>query len=587
MKAAAVVQSAWNRHWAYRYGLAVAIFALAAASRLFLEARYGVTPPYLTFYPATMLAAIVCGPWPGVLTTVLSAAFAEIFLLQPRGQIAIAHPQDAVALGVYVAMGLLICAMAGALQRTGERERRLIAQALRDSEDRFRLVVTGVKDYAIFVLDPQGRVATWNSSAQRIKGWSAEEIIGQNFSLLFPEEAVRNGLPMEILKRAAIEGSFQEEAERVRKDGSRFWADVAMTALRDASGNLSGYVKIVRDISERKQAIREMAESRSRLAGVVDSAMDAIITVDEEQHVVLFNTAAEAMFGCPAGEALGGPLAQFIPQRFREVHAGHVRSFADTGVTSRAMGKLGTLYGVKRSGEEFPIEASISQASVDGRTLFTVILRDITERKRAEEHQSLLLSELVHRVKNTLSVVQSIAAQTHHFTAAERFYDTFAGRLAALGAAHDLLTRTEWEGAGLADVIRCGLEPYSGFATVERWTMDGPAIWLAPNEAVTLSLAFHELTTNAAKYGALSDVNGTVTVRWHLRPDGKPTELAIHWREHGGPIVVTPSRRGFGSRLLERAIAHELGGETQMQFDPAGAACRFRIPLSPRIRMKP
>ncbi|MFL5253559.1 MAG: sensor histidine kinase [Rhodopila sp.] len=330
-----------------------------------------------------------------------------------------------------------------------------------------------------------------------------------------------------------------------------------------------------------------MAESRSRLAGVVASAMDAIITVDEAQRIELFNAAAEAMFDCPAGEARGGPLARFIPQRFREAHAGHVRGFAKTGVTSRSMGKLGTLFGVKRSGEEFPIEASISQASVDGRKLFTVILRDITERTRAEEHQSLLLSELVHRVKNTLAVVQSIAAQTRHFTAPERFYDTFVGRLTALGAAHDLLTRSEWEGARLADVIRSGLAPYTGFDTVERWTVEGPAIWLAPNEAVTLSLAFHELTMNAAKYGALSDVNGRITVRWCVQPEDKPAEVAIQWCERGGPAVTALSRHGFGSRLLERAIAHELSGETRMRFDPAGAECRFRIPLSSRIRLQP
>jgi PAS domain S-box-containing protein len=320
---------------------------------------------------------------------------------------------------------------------------------------------------------------------------------------------------------------------------------------------------------------------------MVESAMDAIITVDEAQRIVLFNAAAEVMFGCPANEALGGPLAEFIPQRFREAHASHVRHFATTGITSRAMGKLGTLFGVKRTGEEFPIEASISQASIDGRKMFTVILRDITERKRAEEHQSLLLSELVHRVKNTLAVVQSIAAQTRHSSAPEGFYDTFVGRLTALGAAHDLLTRSEWEGARLADVIRCGLEPYSGFGTDERWTMEGPPIWLAPNEAVTLSLAFHELTTNAAKHGALSDVSGRITVRWQVQPEDKPAELAIHWCERGGPAVITPSRRGFGSRLLERAVAHELGGETRMHFDPAGAECRFRMPLSPRIRVQP
>ena len=153
-----------------------------------------------------------------------------------------------------------------------------------------------------------------------------------------------------------------------------------MTALRDEHGALRGYTKVTRDISERKRATRVLAEGRSRLASVVELAMDAIITIDADHNVVLFNAAAEAMFGCPAAEAMGRPLEQFIPQRFRQAHVRHVRGFAETGVTSRAMQQPGTLNGLKRNGEEFPIEASISQATVDGSKLFTVILRDITLR---------------------------------------------------------------------------------------------------------------------------------------------------------------------------------------------------------------
>jgi PAS domain S-box-containing protein len=289
------------------------------------------------------------------------------------------------------------------------------------------------------------------------------------------------------------------------------------------------------------------------------------------------------MFGCPARDALGRKLEQFIPQRFRAVHAQHVRDFGKTGVTSRTMGRLGTLSGLRRDGQEFPIEASISQSSLDGHDFFTVILRDITTRKRAEEHQSLLLSELAHRVKNTLAVVQSLAAQTRRFTAPDQFDDTFTARLAALGAVHDLLTRSEWAGASLADVVRFGFEPYSGLGAVERWSIDGPRVWLAPNEAVTLSLVFHELATNAAKFGALSNTGGRVTVGWSLEPEPAPDHVTIHWQEHDGPIIEIPSRRGFGSRLLERAITHELRGETTMQFAPSGLSCKLRLPLSRRI----
>ena len=436
------------------------------------------------------------------------------------------------------------------------------------------------------MLDPAGRVVSWNAGGERITGWSAREIVGQHFSVFFPKEAVNNGDPQRQLQLGDAEGSFREEAERVRKDGSRFWASVVTTALRDEKGNLRGYANVTRDITERKRAAQDMAENRSRLASIVGSAMDAIITVDADQRIVLFNAAAEAMFRCQATEALGKPVGQFVPHRFRQAHAARVSGFAVTGVTSRAMGQLGTLSGLRRNGEEFPIEASISQANVGGSKFLTAILRDITERKRSEEHQSLLLRELSHRVKNTLAVVQSIAAQTRLFAAPDQFYDTFTARLEALGSAHDLLTKSEWEGAALGDVVRFALAPYEGHGAVQRWTMAGPAIWLASNEAMTLSLVFHELATNAAKFGALSNETGRVNVSWNLDHSELPTQVEMRWLEHGGPTVKSPLRRGFGSRLLERAVAHELGGETGLDFASAGVECRLRFPLSSKVKVQ-
>jgi len=473
-----------------------------------------------------------------------------------------------------------------ALLRSGRQKRILTEQALLDSEELFHQLVDGVEDYAIFMLDRQGLITSWNTGAQRIEGWSETEILGQDVSVVFPTEARDSGRPGAQLKIAAAQGSFREEAERVRKDGSRFWADVAITALRDEKGELRGYAQVIRDISERKRASRDMAESRSRLASVVESAMDAIITVDANQRIVLFNRAAVEMFGRAESEAIGMSLEQLIPHRLRSAHARHLAGFAATGVTNRPMGQPGMLTGLRSNGEEFPVEGSISQADVNGRKLFTVILRDNTARKRAEEHQALLLRELAHRVKNTLAVVQSIAAQTRRFAAPDRFYDTLTGRLAALGTAHDLLTRSDWEGAPLAEVVRLGFAPYEGLSPEHRWTTDGPNIWLAPNEAVTLSLVFHELATNAAKFGALSNASGRIEVRWHLDTDDNPTEVRILWRESDGPKVSPPTAGGFGSRLLERAVAHELSGQTQVDFAEAGVAYRLRIPLSTKVKVQ-
>ncbi len=571
---------------ALRFALALLTVAAAAAIRTALERRFGVTPPFITFYPAVTLAALAGGIGPGIAATLLAAAYVDYYVFEPHGRIAIARASDLIGLAIFVAMGLLISAFAAAAHRARERERRLSEQALRDSEHRFDTVVDGMDDYAIFMLDVHGNIETWNAGAERIKGWPASEVRGRHFSMFFADDAIRAGTPHDLLRIAAGPGGYRGEAERVRKDGTRFWADLAITARRDAHGNLQGYTKVVRDISERRRATREIVEGRSRLATIVESAMDAMLTIDADQRVVLFNAAAVLMFGVPAEDALGSPLERFIPQRFRGAHAAHIRGFAEAGITSRAMGKLGTLSGLRINGEEFPLEASISQADLGGGKLFTVIIRDITERRRAEQQQSLLLAELAHRVKNTLAVVQSVAVHTRRFAAPEQFLDTFTGRLAALGHAHDLLTRSEWQGAALADVVRFSFEPYDVTGGSAQWTIEGPTLWLAPNEAVTLSLAFHELATNAAKYGALSDGHGTVDVSWTARPADAPTEVVIHWAERGGPPVAVPTRSGFGSRLLDVAVPHELGGRTTLEFLPAGLECWLTFPLSSRVRLQ-
>nr|WP_294506488.1 PAS domain S-box protein [uncultured Rhodopila sp.] len=574
----------WKLHWAFRYGFALFIVATAAVARHLLREQLAALP-YAVFYPAILLVASLAGVGPAMFATVTAAACAQIPIILVSGTFAGENTSDIIRLLAFITLAT-VSAVALALLRAGRRKRMLAEHALHDSEERFHKLVDGVQDYAIFMLDRQGRVASWNIGAQRIEGWSANEILGQDVSRVFPVEARDSGRPRQQLEIAAAQGSFREEAERVRKDGSRFWADVAITALHDENGELRGYAQVIRDISERKRASRDMAESRSRLASVVESAMDAIITVDANQRIVLFNNAAVVMFGQPESEALGMPLEQIIPQRFHAAHAVHIAGFARTGVTNRPMGQPGTLIGLRRNGEEFPVEASISQSDVNGRKLFTVILRDITARKRAQEHQALLLRELAHRVKNTLAVVQSIAAQTRRFAAPEQFYDTLTARLAALGIAHDLLTRSDWEGAALAEVVRLGFAPYEGLSSEPRWTIEGPKLWLAPNEAVTLSLVFHELATNAAKFGALSNTCGRIEVRWDLDADDKPAEVRMVWRESHGPKVSPPAAGGFGSRLLERALAHELGGQTEVDFAEAGVEYRLRLPLSPKVRVQ-
>src|SRR5262249_41311286 len=190
---------------------------------------------------------------------------------------------------------------------------------------------------------------------------------------------------------------FDVEFRIRRNDGVYRWFKTLAVPLRDSGGKIIKWFGSSMDIDDQKRVEQALRESKERLAGIVSSAVDAIITVDDDQRIVLFNEAAERMFGCPAAEAIGQPLDRFIPHRFRDGHDEHVRRFGETGAASRVMGRLSPLVALRSDGKEFPIEASISSIEVGGRKLYNVIHRDITERKRAEEEREQLAREQVAR----------------------------------------------------------------------------------------------------------------------------------------------------------------------------------------------
>ena len=210
-------------------------------------------------------------------------------------------------------------------------ERRQTEEALRQSDEKLRLLFHGVKDYAILMLDPEGRITTWNEGAERIKGYRAEEIIGEHFSKFYPPQALAEGKPALELKIAAEQERFEEEGWRVRKNGSRFWANVVITALRDKTGLLRGFSKVTRDITARKRA-------EDKFKGLLESAPDAIVIVDEKGEIVLVNTQTERTFGYLRAELLGRKIEILIPERYRGHHGQHRDGFFSQPRT-RTMGE--------------------------------------------------------------------------------------------------------------------------------------------------------------------------------------------------------------------------------------------------------
>jgi PAS domain S-box-containing protein len=255
----------------------------------------------------------------------------------------------------------------------------------RRAEERLRQLIEHAPNGMVMV-EREGKIALVNGQIEKSFGYNRDELLGQPIEMLVPprfrahHSAFRADFTAEPSPRAMGAG---RDLYGLRKDGSEFPVEIGLNPLDTDEGVL--VLGTIVDITERKQAEEKMRRSQQQLAGIIASAMDAIITVDAKQGIVLFNNAAERMFLFPAEDAIGQPLERFIPERFRAAHKGHVEHFGKTHVTRRSMGALGALFGLRADGEEFPIEASISQIETDSRKLYTVILRDISERKRADE----------------------------------------------------------------------------------------------------------------------------------------------------------------------------------------------------------
>ena len=277
-------------------------------------------------------------------------------------------------------LGLLIAGGAGWSVQRESSARWLAEEALRESEERFRMLLDEVQDYAILMLDPRGRIMSWNAGAERIKGYKADEIIGHSFHCFFPPEDIKRGRPEELLRMAATSGRHEYQGMRVRKNGSRFLASVTFTALRDTAGNLRGFSETSRDLSESK-------ESGAKYRGLLEAAPDAMVVVNQGGEIVLLNVQAEKQFGYRRDELVGQKVKNIIPEGFAErLIADGTRTAADA--LAQQIGTGLELTGRRKNGSEFPIEIMLSPLESAEGTLVTAAIRDISVRKAAEQHLS-------------------------------------------------------------------------------------------------------------------------------------------------------------------------------------------------------
>lgn len=427
---------------------------------------------------------------------------------------------------------------------------------------RFREVIEALPA-AIYTIDKAGCITFYNEAAEAM--WGRSPKLGDDqwcgsWKLYWPDGTPlpHDECPMAIaLKTGQPVRGVEAIAER--PDGTRVPFAPYPTPIFDASGELVGAVNMLVDLTDRKQA----EENAKRLALIVQSSDDAIISKDLNGIIKSWNRGAERLFGYTSEEVIGRPITILMPAERADEEASILARL-------RRGERIEHFETVRRrkDGSSFDISLTVSPIlSADGRIIgASKIGRDITERTRAQEQQKVLLAEIMHRVKNTLATVQAIATQTLR-RAPEDERAAFTARLHALSKAHDLLTSDKWDCAPLRDVVVAALEPFQR----QRFTIEGPDTGLNASMSLQVTLALHELATNAVKYGALRSTTGVVQLRWEILEKDR---LKVCWKEVGGPPVTTPKSAGFGSILIE----HTFEG-ARFEYAPEGLTCTFEIRL--------
>lgn len=428
-------------------------------------------------------------------------------------------------------------------------------------------------------VDLVGRFTLVNDQFCRIVGRSREDLLRVTMQSITHPDDLRRNQPM--FERAVQEGTpYQHEKRYVLPDGSLVWVANSVSVIRRSDGQPYGVLAIVMDVTERKLVEQKFVRAAESVRLAIEGAGMATWEVELKSGKGDWSPSRFDILGLPRSADGQGTLAQWaarIHSADRDRAEAALRLCLEEGEPFRID------YRIIRAdtGAERWLQSSGSRIvdNASGDIRFVGVSFDITDRKRSEQHMLLMINELNHRVKNTLSIVQSIAQQSFAQAPADaQSVQAFDGRIAALAAAHDLVTRDNWSPSKMEALIREVLAPH--MQGPSRFHISGPPLTIPPKTSVTLALAIHELATNAAKHGALSTSEGTINISWCIDDRAcHARRLVFEWREAGGPEVRIPDRRGFGTRMIERALAAELGGTVTIDFAPGGVVCTVEAPM--------
>lgn len=456
----------------------------------------------------------------------------------------------------------------------GSADRRAV-YTLEGADRSYRLLIEQMREGAV-MLSAEALVLYGNATLARLLGVPSERLLGHRFGRFVCEA------DLAAFDQLLAAGGTAEISLR-RPSGEAFPARLSLGQLdTDAGAVMCG---VVTDLTAANALAREISDSRSRLAVekanrevderyrlILESATDvAIMSTDFAGQVTIWSAGAQGILGWTADEVIGGPIPAIWSREDRRSGAPE-QEVATALKNGRAEAER---WHLRRDGSRFWGDSLMMPLrNHEGDAVgFLKILHDRTDQRRAIENQQTLINELNHRVKNTLSTVQSIAIQTLRTALSPAdARQALDDRLIALSSAHDVLTRQSWESAELSDIVTAAMAAYADRHEA-RIEVSGQEVRLRPRVALALSMALHELATNAVKYGALSNPVGQIAIHWTCQPAEGSRRLKIIWSENGGPTVDPPQHQGFGTRLIRRTLAAELEGQVAMDFAPSGLVC--------------
>lgn len=423
---------------------------------------------------------------------------------------------------------------------------------LKNAADPYRLIVEQMSEGALSI-SSDGLILYCNAAFARMMNEDRERLVGTRMQDLIIDSP-KWPLP--------ASNGFAQELRLQTSSGGVVHAHVSSGPPLLIDG-LPIFCMVVTDLS--RQELRVLHDA------VVNASGDAIYALELDGTIKSWNPAAERTFGYPAQEARGQNIRMLVPpDKIAELQS---------VLSSLARGGNFELETVRNTKAGVAIEVALSmsaiadsQGAVSG---VAVVARDITERKRTEKQIALLMGEVNHRAKNLLTVVQAIARQTARDRVAKEFTDLLNKRIGALAASHDLLVQTGWHGIDFLELVRAQLAYHKDLIDT-RILVSGPALRIKPAAAQAIGMCLHELATNAAKYGALSNASGQVRIAWNL----SGSDLQIRWSEHGGPSTKAPAHRGFGHTVIVQMAANALDGQVRLEFPESGVIWDAVAPVS-------